>query len=99
MVVLLLQRVPPSLRGELTRWLIEPSAGVFVGKVSAMVRDRLWDKAMAEAKDGAGVLIYDAPTEQGFLVRLFGEPTRDLVDCEGVTLVYIRSPSGRSRCR
>ena len=35
MVVLILQSVRPSLRGELTRWLIQPAAGVFVGRVSA----------------------------------------------------------------
>ncbi|MBA3516457.1 MAG: type I-E CRISPR-associated endoribonuclease Cas2, partial [Rhizobiales bacterium] len=31
MVVMMLERVSPSLRGELTRWLIEPKTGVFVG--------------------------------------------------------------------
>ncbi len=43
MIVLILEKVPTSLRGELTRWLLELKAGVFVGKVSAMVRDRLWE--------------------------------------------------------
>jgi CRISPR-associated protein Cas2 len=45
MVVLILERVPPGLRGELTRWFLEPQAGVFVGRVSAIVRElspRAW---------------------------------------------------------
>ena len=42
--LLVLERVPASLRGELTRWLLETRPGVFVGHVSAMVRDKLWDK-------------------------------------------------------
>ena len=38
MVVMILERVPPGLRGEIRRWMIEPRAGVFVGKLSAMVQ-------------------------------------------------------------
>ena len=34
MVVFILQRVSPSLRGELTRWLVQPHTGVYVGTVS-----------------------------------------------------------------
>ncbi len=89
MVVLMLERVPAGLRGELSRWMIEPRTGVFVGKVSAMVRERLWDKAGKECAGGAGMLIFSAPTEQGFAVRTFGDTTRELVDIEGVILVRI----------
>ncbi len=49
MIVLILERVPASLRGELTRWLLETRPGVFVGRVSAMVRDKLWDKVCEDA--------------------------------------------------
>ena len=41
MIVMILENVPTSLRGELSRWLLEPRAGVFVGHVSARVRDKL----------------------------------------------------------
>jgi len=87
MMVLLLERVPTGLRGELTRWLLEPRAGVFVGKVSAMVRDRLWDKACTGAKGGAGLMVYTADTEQGFAMRYCGEPARAVVDFEGLALI------------
>ncbi len=43
MVVIILESVPTSVRGELTRWLLELHAGVFVGNISAMVRDKLWE--------------------------------------------------------
>ncbi len=43
MVVMLLEKVPTTVRGELTRWLLELRAGVFVGNISALVRDKLWD--------------------------------------------------------
>ena len=42
MIVLILERVPVGLRGELTRWLLEAKAGVFVGKVvDRQRRDRV----------------------------------------------------------
>ena len=41
MVVMLMEKVPKSVRGELTRWLIELRSGVFVGNISALVRDKL----------------------------------------------------------
>jgi CRISPR-associated protein Cas2 len=51
MVVIILEKVPVRLRGELTRWLLELKAGVFVGKVSAMVRDKLWQR-VCEGDEG-----------------------------------------------
>jgi CRISPR-associated protein Cas2 len=89
MVVLMLERVPATLRGELSRWMIEPRTGVFVGRVSAMVRDKIWEMAEKGAKGGAGALVYAAPTEQGFAVQTFGDMSRTLVDIEGLTLVRV----------
>ena len=31
MVILILERVPPALRGDLSRWMMEPKAGIFLG--------------------------------------------------------------------
>ncbi len=87
MIVLILERVSPSLRGELTRWLLEPKACVFVGRVSGMVRDRLWEKACGKAKDGACIMMYSSNTEQGFQVRTWGTTARTIEDFEGLFLV------------
>ena len=43
MVVIVLSAAPASLRGALTRWLMEVSSGVFVGHLSARVREQLWE--------------------------------------------------------
>lgn len=88
MVVLILERVPPGLRGELTRWLLEPRAGVFVGKVSAIVRDKLWDKACKQARDGGCMLIQTSKNEQGFEIRIWGDTTRSVKDFEGLSLIH-----------
>ncbi len=89
MIVLVLERVSPSLRGEVTRWLLEVRAGLFVGSVSAEVRDRLWEKACKGRGSGAGVLLHRASTEQGFAIQTCGEPGREIVDFEGLSLVRI----------
>lgn len=87
MVVMILERVPPGLRGELTRWFLEPKAGVFVGRVSAMVRDKLWEIACGQAKDGGCVMIHSSPTEQGFQIRSWGKSARSIENFEGLYLV------------
>lgn len=87
MVVLILERVPPGLRGQLTRWFLEPKAGVFVGRVSAAVRDRLWEKACKQARDGGCVMLYASNTEQGYRVRTWGKTARSIDDFEGLFLV------------
>ena len=56
MIVMVLETVPVGLRGELTRWLLEPHTGVFVGHVNAMVRDRLWEKCCKQRGGAGGVL-------------------------------------------
>lgn len=94
-VVLVGERLPASIRGELSRWLLEPRAGVFVGRLSAEVRDRLWDElaraaSSSIAHEPAAILIHGEANEQGYDVRVFGEPTRELVDFEGLTLVRLR---------
>ena len=87
MVVLIVTAVKPGLRGELSRWMIEPQAGVFVGNVPARVRDRLWDKVVREVKEGSAILAHSARTEQGFALRVHGDRRRVPVDFEGITLI------------
>jgi CRISPR-associated protein Cas2 len=87
MEVLILERVPQALRGELTRWLLEPKAGVFVGRVSAMVRDKLWEKACQHANGGGCMMIHTGDNEQGFRIHSWGETARTIEDFEGLFLV------------
>lgn len=87
MVVMLLQKVPASARGELSRWLIEPATGVFVGHVSALVRDRLWEKCCKSCRQGGVVQIWTTNNEQHFQMRMHGATPRRVVEFEGLQLV------------
>lgn len=87
MVVIVLESVPEGLRGELSRWLVEPHSGVFVGRISAAVRELLWSMCLEKAKGGSGVLIHSSNSVMGYNLVRFGLGRRILTDLEGIQLV------------
>jgi len=87
MTVLILENVAPGFRGEVTQWLLEIKAGVFVGNISSAVRQRLWKRVNDNVSDGAALLIYSAPNEQGFAMEVCHTPERSVVDMEGIYLI------------
>ena len=87
MLVMVLEKVPTSLRGELTRWLLEPKTGLFVGHVTALVRDKLWEKCVKQSKDGGVIQIWSTNTEQRFAMRSHGDSSRELIEFEGLWLI------------
>lgn len=86
MVVIVLTACPAGLRGHLTRWLLEVSAGVFVGKVSARVRDELWNQVLTMVKDGRALMVHEEANEQGYSFRSHRHHW-DVVDVDGLTLM------------
>ena len=89
MMVIILEKVPASVRGELSRWLIEPYPNVFMGHVSAMVRDRLWDKCCKGCRTGGVVQAWATNTEQRFKIRTYGDTKRRVIDMEGLQLIQV----------
>jgi CRISPR-associated protein Cas2 len=87
MVVMILEKVPTGLRGELSHWLIEVKTGVFLGNVSARVRDKLWEHCMKNKNTGGVFQAWNSNNEQGYLMRLNGMNNRQVVDWEGVQLI------------
>jgi CRISPR-associated protein Cas2 len=91
MIVLILSAVPTGLRGHLTRWLIEVSAGVFVGHVSTRVRDLLWLRVVEMSKNGRALMVYEVPTEQRLSFITHGHHWEP-VDLDGITLMMRPAP-------
>ncbi|PRH79033.1 type I-E CRISPR-associated endoribonuclease Cas2 [Streptomyces solincola] len=87
MVVIATTAVPDHLRGALSRWTSEVTPGIFVGSVSARVRDELWRAVTETVGNGAALLIHPAPTEQGYAIRTAGTRRRLPVDFDGLTLI------------
>jgi CRISPR-associated protein Cas2 len=94
MVVIIVENAPQALRGQLTRWMIEPSAGVYVGRITARVRDQLWLRIRRQIKDGNAIMIYRVQSEQDLHVETIGETKRRLVDLDGFQLFEIPAPPG-----
>lgn len=62
MVVIKTTDVPDHVRGALTRWLIEPAPGLYVGTVSTRVREELWKTVAASVGPGMAVCIHPTTT-------------------------------------
>lgn len=86
MTVIVLSACPPGLRGHLTRWLLEISAGVFVGHLNPRVRDRLWGRIEEMAGAGRALMVYSARGEQRLDFRVHAHAWMP-EDFEGITLV------------
>ncbi|MFF3838679.1 type I-E CRISPR-associated endoribonuclease Cas2e [Streptomyces sp. NPDC001930] len=87
MTVIVLTNCPAGLRGFLTRWLLEISAGVFIGNPSARIRDVLWNEVQQYAGQGRALLAHTTNNEQGYTFRTFDHAWNP-VDHEGLTLIH-----------
>lgn len=93
MTVIVVAACPVGLRGHLTRWLLEISAGVFVGRVSARVRDLLWERTVDMVKSGRAIMVFAANNEQGLAFKVHKHEWTP-VDVEGVTLMLRPNEAG-----
>ena len=61
MIIVVLTDCPPKLRGDLSKWLFEINTGVYVGNVSARVREALWIRICETVQQGQATMVYPAP--------------------------------------
>lgn len=93
MTVIVLTAVPARLRGELTLWLMEVSPGVFCGKLSRRVRERLWARVQRGLKDGSAVMAAARrDREQGWEILTAGPARWAPADFDGLTLMRRPKP-------
>jgi len=53
MLVIVVENVPPRLRGRLAVWLVEIRAGVYVGNPSARLREKMWSHVEVGVEEGS----------------------------------------------
>lgn len=87
MLVIVVENVPPRLRGRLAIWLLEVRAGVYVGKVSRRVRDMIWGTIGKGIGEGSAVIAWSTNTESGFDFQTIGANRRIPVEMDGIKLV------------
>lgn len=93
MIVIRLSVCPPKVKGFLTNWLLEIDTGVYVGNVSARVRDDVWKIITENIGAGKAIMVYSTNTEQGLNFYTFNSEFVP-VDYEGILLV--RKPPHKS---
>ncbi|MHA7271266.1 type I-E CRISPR-associated endoribonuclease Cas2e [Arthrobacter sp. HLT1-20] len=86
MVVVVLSACPEGLRGDLSKWLLEISAGVFVGFISARVRELLWARIIELAKDGRAIMVHSTRGEQRMAFRVHRNQWQP-IDMDGVSMI------------
>src|SRR5262245_59841465 len=87
MLVMILESVPASLKGALSRWLVELKSGVFIGNPNARIRDLLWKMATEKARRGMVAQVWSHRGPQGYRYTSIGMKKCELVDFEGIALV------------
>lgn len=86
-MVIVVESAPPRLRGRLAVWLLEIRAGVYVGRYSRKVRERIWKDVEELIEEGDAVMAWAAPTDQGYDFATVGRNRRMPVDFDGLKLV------------
>ena len=86
MIMICVVNCPPGLRGDLSKWLSEVNTGVYIGKLSAKVRDELWSRVCDSIRSGQATMVYSTNNEQGYAF-LTHNTTWIATDYEGITLM------------
>ncbi|MEI6209868.1 MAG: type I-E CRISPR-associated endoribonuclease Cas2e [Desulfuromonadales bacterium] len=94
MLVIVVENVPPRLRGRLGLWLVEVRAGVYVGDVSRRVRDMIWNNLEEGVDEGNAVMAWTSNNESGFDFLTLGTNRRIPVEMDGIKLVSFLPPEG-----
>ncbi len=92
MLVIVVENVPPRLRGRLAVWLIEIRAGVYVGDLSVKVREMIWAQIVDGVEEGNAVMAWSTNTESGFDFMTLGKNRRLPVELDGLKLVSFYPP-------
>jgi CRISPR-associated protein Cas2 len=95
MLVMILEAVPEVAKGELSRWLTPIGSGVFIGRVSADVRELLWQATVEKAAEGRVVQAWATRGEPGYSMRVHGHRDAKVVIVEGVPLLSVQDAAWR----
>lgn len=87
LTVITLKNSPPSLRGDLTKWMQEISTGVYVGNFNTKVREELRDRVVESVGSGEATMTYAARNEIGYKFQTHNSD-KIPIDYDGIPLVF-----------
>lgn len=86
--VIILKNTPPSLRGDLTKWMQEIDTGVYIGNFNSKVREELWKRVIENVKEGEATICYASRNEIGYDFKTNSKEI-SIIDFDGIPLVMM----------
>ena len=89
MIIFICHNASDRIRGELTRFLYEIDSGVYIGNISALVRNILYQKIedlSINIPDYKMIMIYSDKNENGFSYEYLGYNNYNFKDYDGLML-------------
>ena len=90
LTVITLKNSPPSLRGDLTKWMQEISTGVYVGNFNTKIRTELWKRVVASVGTGEATMSYACRNEIGYNFETHNS-RKIPIGFDGIPLVFTPS--------
>jgi CRISPR-associated endoribonuclease cas2 len=95
LTVITLKKSPPSLRGDLTKWMQEISTGVYVGNFNSKIRSELWKRVIENVGMGTATMSYACRNEIGYNFEIHNS-NKIPIDFDGIPLVM--TPAIENSC-
>lgn len=88
MLVMVLERAPPKMRGYCSSWALQVATGVYVANLPTKTRESIWEQIVEWAEPETRVVMVwsSGKTEQGLDYRILGNPRRTITDREGLLI-------------
>jgi len=81
------ENVPSSLRGKLQSGCFQLKPGVFIGTLSALVGEKLWNKIREKQGDGGAIWVKATNNEQRYKLTVSGKTNWKINDFDGLQLI------------
>lgn len=94
--VITLKKVPPYMRGDLTKWMQEIDTGVYIGNFNTKIREELWKRVKENVGEGEATISYTYRNEIGYKFETLNTQ-REEIDFEGIPGLNKKRRAGRSK--
>lgn len=95
MTVITVTNAPPSLKGDLTKWMQEISTGVYIGNFNAKIREQLWKRVKDSIGNGQATISFRYNNEIGYRFHTF-QTIQQSIDYDGIQLVIFPNKEKKS---
>lgn len=96
MTVITVTNAPPSLKGDLTKWMQEISTGVYIGNFNTKIRENLWKRIKDSIGNGQATISYRYNNEIGYRFQTF-QTFQKPIDYDGIQLVLYPNKEEKSK--